>query len=241
MKKKLLCLLLLPLFLTACGTSPKKTVNQALDRVGKVDSYQEIITIKEAVTVLSKKNSRNITITTFVDNEHQVEKKDAKIKKDTYKYEETSYVDKKNNLLYEKDKIDNLWVKNKIEEAPGILDFSILKQEKIKVKEIKSNDRVNRKYKIELTEEDMKRLFYRQIHDEYISMRVNSGGTIYIYVNRSDYLTKIEIDLTKLIDMRDPDTSCDKLKITLEYLDYNNLEAIKIPVDVQKSAVQKGE
>ena len=79
--KKIGLLLLLPLLLTACGTSPKQIVNEAIEKLELVDTYQEKLTAKEEVKVLNKVNKRTITWTKEKDLENQVEKINTKVTK----------------------------------------------------------------------------------------------------------------------------------------------------------------
>ena len=83
----------------------------------------------------------------------------------------------------------------------------------------------------------MKRLFYRKTNDEYISMIIADSGIVYLYVNvNTRYLTRVEIDLTNIIDMQDPDSTCNQLKLEFEYSEYNNLDPIEIPDYVTKNS-----
>ena len=107
----------------------------------------------------------------------------------------------------------------------------------VEVEEVESDKTGERKYKIELSKEDMKRLFYRKTNDEYISMIIADSGIVYLYVNvNTRYLTRVEIDLTNIIDMQDPDSTCNQLKLEFEYSEYNNLDPIEIPDYVTKTA-----
>lgn len=239
MKKRgiIFFLLLLMMTVTACGTSPKKELNQAISRIEKVENYKLVFTTDEKITVLNKQNRRKIVLTKEVDNENQVEKIMTKVTKGKDTYQEESYYQMKNQFTYYKDTITNAWKKEKIEDETDLLDFSVIMNDKVKVEEVKSDKRLQKKYQVVLSKEDTKRLFYRKLNDEYISMRVVDGATIYFYINSSDYLSHIEIDLTKQIDMRDPDSHCDKLKFQFEFSDYNNLGEVEIPLYVTGSAV----
>ncbi|MBS7021590.1 MAG: hypothetical protein KH135_07105 [Firmicutes bacterium] len=231
-----LCILMITV--TACGTSPKKELNQAIERIKKVDNYKEKITLDETVTVLSNKKKRKVILDKEIDNEHQVEKRKTKTTKEKDTYQEERYFDRNQKVVYSKDPLTNAWKKEKIK-IQEFLDFSIITNDDVKVEAVKSDKRLHKKYQVELSKEDMKRLFYRQLNEEYISMRIHEKGTIYFYINSSDYLTQIDINLTPLIDMRDPDTTCNNMKLKIQFSDYNNLEEVKIPLYVTASAVDE--
>lgn len=235
--KKIGLLLLLPLLLTACGTSPKQIVNEAIEKLELVDTYQEKLTAKEEVKVLNKVNKRTITWTKEKDLENQVEKINTKVTKNKELLEQKEYYyDVKKKMMYLQDNITNEWQKEK-EKNQDLLDYSILIAKDVEVEEVKTNQTGIRKYKIELSEEDMKRLFYRKTNDEYISMIINQPGTVYISVSTTTgYLTQIDIDLSDIVDMQDPDSTCDQLKLEFEYSEYNNLDPIEIPDYVLKTA-----
>ena len=235
--KKIGLLLLLPLLLTACGTSPKQIVNEAIEKLELVDTYQEKLTAKEEVKVLNKVNKRTITWTKEKDLENQVEKINTKVTKNKELLEQKEYYyDVKKKTMYLQDNITNEWQKEK-EKNQDLLDYSILIAKDVEVEEVKINQTGIRKYKIELSEEDMKRLFYRDINDEYISMIINQPGTVYLSVSTTTgYLTQIDIDLSDIVDMQDPDSSCEKMKLEIKYQEYNNLDPIEIPDYVLKTA-----
>ncbi len=235
--KKIGLLLLLPLLLTACGTSPKQIVNEAIEKLELVDTYQEKLTAKEEVKVLNKVNKRTITWTKEKDLENQVEKINTKVTKNKELLEQKEYYyDVKKKMMYLQDNITNEWQKEK-EKNQDLLDYSILIAKDVEVEEVKTNQTGIRKYKIELSEEDMKRLFYRDINDEYISMIINQPGTVYLSVSTTTgYLTQIDIDLSDIVDMQDPDSSCEKMKLEIKYQEYNNLDPIEIPDYVLKTA-----
>lgn len=235
--KKIGLLLLLPLLLTACGTSPKQIVNEAIEKLELVDTYQEKLTAKEEVKVLNKVNKRTITWTKEKDLENQVEKINTKVTKNKELLEQKEYYyDVKKKMMYLQDNITNEWQKEK-EKNQDLLDYSILTAKDVEVEEVKTNQTGIRKYKIELSEEDMKRLFYRDINDEYISMIINQPGTVYLSVSTTTgYLTQIDIDLSDIVDMQDPDSSCEKMKLEIKYQEYNNLDPIEIPDYVLKTA-----
>lgn len=235
--KKIGLLLLLPLLLTACGTSPKQIVNEAIEKLELVDTYQEKLTAKEEVKVLNKVNKRTITWTKEKDLENQVEKINTKVTKNKELLEQKEYYyDVKKKMTYLQDNITNKWQKEK-EKNQDLLDYSILIAKDVEVEEVKTNQTGIRKYKIELSEEDMKRLFYRDINDEYISMIINQPGTVYLSVSTTTgYLTQIDIDLSDIVDMQDPDSSCEKMKLEIKYQEYNNLDPIEIPDYVLKTA-----
>lgn len=235
--KKIGLLLLLPLLLTACGTSPKQIVNEAIEKLELVDTYQEKLTAKEEVKVLNKVNKRTITWTKEKDLENQVEKINTKVTKNKELLEQKEYYyDVKKKTMYLQDNITNEWQKEK-EKNQDLLDYSILTAKDVEVEEVKTNQTGIRKYKIELSEEDMKRLFYRDINDEYISMIINQPGTVYLSVSTTTgYLTQIDIDLSDIVDMQDPDSSCEKMKLEIKYQEYNNLDPIEIPDYVLKTA-----
>lgn len=235
--KKIGLLLLLPLLLTACGTSPKQIVNEAIEKLELVDTYQEKLTAKEEVKVLNKVNKRTITWTKEKDLENQVEKINTKVTKNKELLEQKEYYyDVKKKTMYLQDNITNEWQKEK-ERNQDLLDYSILIAKDVEVEEVKTNQTGIRKYKIELSEEDMKRLFYRDINDEYISMIINQPGTVYLSVSTTTgYLTQIDIDLSDIVDMQDPDSSCEKMKLEIKYQEYNNLDPIEIPDYVLKTA-----
>lgn len=235
--KKIGLLLLLPLLLTACGTSPKQIVNEAIEKLELVDTYQEKLTAKEEVKVLNKVNKRTITWTKEKDLENQVEKINTKVTKNKELLEQKEYYyDVKKKTMYLQDNITNEWQKEK-EKNQDLLDYSILTVKDVEVEEVKTNQTGIRKYKIELSEEDMKRLFYRDINDEYISMIINQPGTVYLSVSTTTgYLTQIDIDLSDIVDMQDPDSSCEKMKLEIKYQEYNNLDPIEIPDYVLKTA-----
>lgn len=235
--KKIGLLLLLPLLLTACGTSPKQIVNEAIEKLELVDTYQEKLTAKEEVKVLNKVNKRTITWTKEKDLENQVEKINTKVTKNKELLEQKEYYyDVKKKTMYLQDNITNEWQKEK-EKNQDLLDYSILITKDVEVEEVKTNQTGIRKYKIELSEEDMKRLFYRDINDEYISMIINQPGTVYLSVSTTTgYLTQIDIDLSDIVDMQDPDSSCEKMKLEIKYQEYNNLDPIEIPDYVLKTA-----
>ena len=235
--KKIGLLLLLPLLLTACGTSPKQIVNEAIEKLELVDTYQEKLTAKEEVKVLNKVNKRTITWTKEKDLENQVEKINTKVTKNKELLEQKEYYyDVKKKMMYLQDNITNEWQKEK-EKNQDLLDYSILTAKDVEVEEVKTNQTGIRKYKIELSEEDMKRLFYRDINDEYISMIINQPGTVYLSVSTTTgYLTQIDIDLSDIVDMQDPDSSCEKMKLEIKYQEYNNLDPIEIPDYVTKTA-----
>ena len=120
----------------------------------------------------------------------------------------------------------------------GLLDYSILTAKDVEVEEVKTNKTGIRKYKIELSEEDMKRLFYRNINDEYISMIINQPGAVYLSISTTTgYLTQVDIDLSDIVDMQDPDSRCEKMKLEMKYQEYNNLDVPVPPVvnDYQKT------
>ena len=235
--KKIGLLLLLPLLLTACGTSPKQIVNEAIEKLELVDTYQEKLIAKEEVKVLNKVNKRTITWTKEKDLENQVEKINTKVTKNKELLEQKEYYyDVNKKMMYLQDNITNEWQKEK-EKNQDLLDYSILIAKDVEVEEVKTNQTGIRKYKIELSEEDMKRLFYRKTNDEYISMIIADSGIVYLYVNvNTRYLTRVEIDLTNIIDMQDPDSTCNQLKLEFEYSEYNNLDPIEIPDYVTKTA-----
>lgn len=235
--KKIGLLLLLSLLLTACGTSPKQIVNEAIKKLELVDTYQETLTAKEEVKVLNKVNKRTIIWKKEKDLEHQVERINTKVTKNKELLEqEEYYYDVKKKTMYLQDEVTNEWMKEQ-ENSQDILDYSILTANDVKVEEVKTNKTGIRKYKIELSEEDMKRLFYRNINEEYVSMIINQKGTIYLYVSTTTgYLTQIDIDLTNLVDMQDPDSNCEKMKLEIKYQEYNNLDPIEIPDYVLKTA-----
>ncbi len=235
--KKIGLLLLLPLLLTACGTSPKQIVNEAIEKLELVDTYQEKLTAKEEIKVLNKVNKRTITWTKEKDLENQVEKINTKVTKNKELLEQKEYYyDVKKKMMYLQDNITNEWQKEK-EKNQDLLDYSILTAKDVEVEEVKTNQTGIRKYKIELSEEDMKRLFYRDINDEYISMIINQPGTVYLSVSTTTgYLTQIDIDLSDIVDMQDPDSSCEKMKLEIKYQEYNNLDPIEIPDYVLKTA-----
>ncbi len=235
--KKIGLLLLIPLLFTACGTSPKQIVNEAIEKLELVDTYQEKLTAKEEVKVLNKVNKRTITWTKEKDLENQVEKINTKVTKNKELLEQKEYYyDVNKKMMYLQDNITNEWQKEK-EKNQDLLDYSILIAKDVEVEEVKTNQTGIRKYKIELSEEDMKRLFYRKTNDEYISMIIADSGIVYLYVNvNTRYLTRVEIDLTNIIDMQDPDSTCNQLKLEFEYSEYNNLDPIEIPDYVTKTA-----
>lgn len=235
--KKIGCLLLFILLFTACGTSPKQIVNEAIEKLELVDTYQEKLTAKEEVKVLNKVNKRTIIWTKEKDLEHQVEKINTKVTKNNELLEqEEYYYDVKKEMMYTQDEVTNEWQKEKKKDQ-GLLDYSILTAKDVEVEEVKTNKTGIRKYKIELSEEDMKRLFYRNINDEYISMIINQPGTVYLSVSTTTgYLTQIDIDLSDIVDMQDPDSSCEKMKLEIKYQEYNNLDPIEIPDYVLKTA-----
>ena len=235
--KKIGLLLLIPLLFTACGTSPKQIVNEAIEKLELVDTYQEKLTAKVEVKVLNKVNKRTITWTKEKDLENQVEKINTKVTKNKELLEQKEYYyDVNKKMMYLQDNITNEWQKEK-EKNQDLLDYSILIAKDVEVEEVKTNQTGIRKYKIELSEEDMKRLFYRKTNDEYISMIIADSGIVYLYVNvNTRYLTRVEIDLTNIIDMQDPDSTCNQLKLEFEYSEYNNLDPIEIPDYVTKTA-----
>ena len=228
---------MIPLLFTACGTSPKQIVNEAIEKLELVDTYQEKLTAKEEVKVLNKVNKRTITWTKEKDLENQVEKINTKVTKNKELLEQKEYYyDVNKKMMYLQDNITNEWQKEK-EKNQDLLDYSILIAKDVEVEEVKTNQTGIRKYKIELSEEDMKRLFYRKTNDEYISMIIADSGIVYLYVNvNTRYLTRVEIDLTNIIDMQDPDSTCNQLKLEFEYSEYNNLDPIEIPDYVTKTA-----
>lgn len=235
--KKIGLLLLLPLLLTACGTSPKQIVNEAIEKLELVDNYRETLTAKESVEVLNKVNKRTVVMEKEKDLGSQNYKLNTKVTKNQEVLEEeTSYYDDKNHIMYTQDRITNEWQKENIQ-VQDILNYSILTADDVEVEEVESDKTGERKYKIELSKEDMKRLFYRDINDEYISMIINQPGTVYLSVSTTTgYLTQIDIDLSDIVDMQDPDSTCDQLKLEFEYSEYNNLDPIEIPDYVLKTA-----
>ena len=235
--KKIGLLLLLPLLFTACGTSPKQIVNEAIEKLELVDNYRETLTAKESVEVLNKVNKRTVVMEKEKDLGSQNYKLNTKVTKNQEVLEEeTSYYDDKNHIMYTQDRITNEWQKENIQ-VQDILNYSILIAKDVEVEEVKTNQTGIRKYKIELSEEDMKRLFYRDINDEYISMIINQPGTVYLSVSTTTgYLTQIDIDLSDIVDMQDPDSSCEKMKLEIKYQEYNNLDPIEIPDYVLKTA-----
>lgn len=50
------------------------------------------------------------------------------------------------------------------------------------------------------------------------------------------YLTQVDIDLSDIVDMQDPDSCCEKMKLEMKYQEYNNLDPIEIPDYVLKTA-----
>lgn len=235
--KKIGLLLLLPLLLTACGTSPKQIVNEAIEKLELVDNYRETLTAKESVEVLNKVNKRTVVMEKEKDLGSQNYKLNTKVTKNQEVLEEeTSYYDDKNHIMYTQDRITNEWQKENIQ-VQDILNYSILTADDVEVEEVESDKTGERKYKIELSKEDMKRLFYRDINDEYISMIINQPGTVYLSVSTTTgYLTQIDIDLSDIVDMQDPDSSCEKMKLEIKYQEYNNLDPIEIPDYVLKTA-----
>lgn len=228
---------MLPLLFTACGTSPKQIVNEAIEKLELVDNYRETLTAKESVEVLNKVNKRTVVMEKEKDLGSQNYKLNTKVTKNQEVLEEkTSYYDDKNHIMYTQDRITNEWQKENIQ-VQDILNYSILIAKDVEVEEVKTNQTGIRKYKIELSEEDMKRLFYRDINDEYISMIINQPGTVYLSVSTTTgYLTQIDIDLSDIVDMQDPDSSCEKMKLEIKYQEYNNLDPIEIPDYVLKTA-----
>ena len=235
--KKIGCLLLFILLFTACGTSPKQIVNEAIEKLELVDTYQEKLTAKEEVKVLNKVNKRTITWTKEKDLENQVEKINTKVTKNKELLEQKEYYyDVNKKMMYLQDNITNEWQKEK-EKNQDLLDYSILIAKDVEVEEVKTNQTGIRKYKIELSEEDMKRLFYRNINDEYISMIINQPGAVYLSISTTTgYLTQVDIDLSDIVDMQDPDSRCEKMKLEMKYQEYNNLDPIEIPDYVLKTA-----
>ena len=237
--KKIFLLLLIPFLLVACGTTPKQIVTEAINKLKLVDNYQENLLAIEEVNVLYKTTKRKIEIEKEIDLENKTQKVETKIEKDGEELEESEYyLDEKQKLRYTQDRITNEWQKEP-KQSDDFLDFSILTDEKVEVKEVKSSKTSLRKYKIELSTEDMKRLFYRNINEEYVSMLITKPGEVYLYVNTAGYLTKVEIDLTKIIDMQDPDSTCKKLKLQFNYEDYNDFDPVTIPDYVTKTAIKK--
>ena len=147
--KKIGLLLLLPLLLTACGTSPKQIVNEAIEKLELVDTYQEKLTAKEEVKVLNKVNKRTITWTKEKDLENQVEKINTKVTKNKELLEQKEYYyDVKKKTMYLQHNITNEWQKEK-EKNQNLLDYSILTVKDVEVEEVKTNQTGIRKYKIE--------------------------------------------------------------------------------------------
>ena len=85
----------------------------------------------------------------------------------------------------------------------------------------------------------MKRLFFREKNEKYISMLIHQPGEVFVYVNYQEYITKIEINLTDIIDMQDPDSSCEEAKLVFTFEDYNNLDPIEIPLYVTETAITR--
>ena len=154
--------------------------------------------------------------------------------------------------MYLQDEVTNEWMKEQ-ENSQDILDYSILTANDVKVEEVKTNKTGIRKYKIELwgasggiaSDSSIQgrggytsgTIDLKNINEEYVSMIINQKGTIYLYVSTTTgYLTQIDIDLTNLVDMQDPDSNCEKMKLEIKYQEYNNLDPIEIPDYVLKTA-----
>lgn len=236
--RKLGLLLLLPLLLTACGTSPKEEVTKALEQLELVDNYQMTMTYTEKVRVLTHTESRTVEFENQNDVTRQKQIVKTTITEGEQTTEETTYHDLKEQVMYTQDSITNQWYQEP-EENNSILDTTILTGESAKVEEVESEESSLLKYRISLSTEDMKRLFFREKNEKYISMLIHQPGEVFVYVNYQGYITKIEINLTDIIDMQDPDSSCEEAKLVFTFENYNNLDPIEIPLYVTETAITR--
>ena len=114
---------MLPLLFTACGTSPKQIVNEAIEKLELVDNYRETLTAKESVEVLNKVNKRTVVMEKEKDLGSQNYKLNTKVTKNQEVLEEeTSYYDDKNHIMYTQDRITNEWQKENIQ-VQDILNY----------------------------------------------------------------------------------------------------------------------
>lgn len=230
---------------TGCGTTPEETLKKATNNMSALDTCH--MKVKANISMKSEgvEFELPINLDMDVDNVTKISKMDVAFSLMGMNIKTTGYIDASNELetiTYTQDVSDlSVWTK----EVSKTNSFSIsdLKFDQIaeSIKEIKSEDKNSKTFEVNIPKEKIKELISKSQYDtsDFNLDEIEMKDNIIINITvdkKTNYISRIYLDLLKSISFSNQDVEITKLDIELLITEFNTNETIKIDQSIIDSA-----
>lgn len=240
-----------------------ETIELAMKNMEDLESYTIAIN-GDVITKGENSQNANFSLETSVDIKDKKAQLEAQVSSSGVKIELPAYIDfsnQKNGMVYfklpemitQKDEwsklslgsvdLDSLLSSTEDDESKEMLDElkTVIKENDL-IKKEKSDDKDCNYYEIVINDENVKKLneVYEELEiteSDIEDIKLGDGFVIGIYVNKKEnVISKINFDMTDYINtMADGEAEFEKLVISIEYKNINDVSKIEIPEDAKNA------
>ncbi len=258
-KSKWLAALLVSVFaLTGCGSKNDSNASEVLDKARKQMNELSNYSMKMEMKMGIKAEGMTMEIPVVVDAKIDAKSKTGKMtttasmfgmESTTEGY--TQVVDGK-TITYSKGNYEfdgeQVWVKETSEDETNYNEFVAITEFGTKVEKKKSDDKNADYYQLTISKEKMKELMSESsslMGDmDFESADIKNDVVLDIYVDKkSNYITKLSMDLKDVISMEDMEVAMEisECSLTFTFGDFDKVGTITIPEDVITNAIDQSD
>ncbi len=145
---------------------------------------------------------------------------------------------------------DDKWYKsnasskeNQVIDNKGLMEITSLIKDNTNIKKIATENNITH-YKVTLDKDAVKTIINstEQItgnENNLEEVKIKDNLIIDLYLTKDNYISKIDIDLSNVIDYDAKDNEISKYKLIIEFSNHNNLKDITVPTEIINNAIEQ--